>query len=479
MSQIASATGADRRGFETTLVPGRQRSGPAGTFLASNSFSAETRASPRTVPTVDAARHLDPRVWLVWLAAITVPALIARNPFPLFALLIVVLTVRAAWAPALARDAGWTFILRFAIVAAAVSVAFNALTAPFGAQVLVALPSWWPFGDVVTANAILFGVLSAAAIVVILLAGTTAGLLTDWPELLRAVPARFLPLAVAGSVAWSFVPQTVATLRDIRDAQRVRGFRLSSARTLVPLLVPLLATSLERATTMAEALEARGFGGPVDARAAASHRGSFRAIATLVGLTLAVAGSYLLLDGSVWPGGAAGGFGLVALGWALSGHSDDARSRYRARAWRRRDTTVLTAALGSLIVTGLTLALFPDALRYSPYPDIPLPRVNVPFLLSLGLLLGPAAIAPLVATSATAARLALDPETGSPAVLASATLKVTPFSIASPPRRRQVSGRSRQPWAGWPARQRGGPAPRQRLRRDRQCHRSAMSMSRG
>lgn len=417
-----------------------RRRGDVGTlrfgYVPTRVETSPIRTSPRPV---DATRHLDPRVWLVWMAAVIVPALAARNPFPLLALLIVVVVVRAAWAPALARGTGWSFILRFAVIASLVSVLFNVLTAPFGDQILLELPGWWPFGDVVTANALVYGLLSAVAVVVIILAGTTAGLLADWPELLRSVPARFLPLAVAGSVAWAFVPQTVATLRDIRDAQRVRGISLASTRTLVPILVPLLATSLERATTMAEALESRGFGGSADRfGTVASYRG-LRSFAAPVGLTTMVVGAYLLLDGMARAGSVVIITGLVVLLVSLSGRDAGLRSRYRRRVWRRRDTLVLSTAVLGLTATGWSLVTEADALRYSPYPDIAIPTASIPLILVLGLLLAPAVVAPLVPLRKVSARVELIP--------------------VMRQRWRHTSTVRRIPWASWPPVFRSGPLP--------------------
>ncbi len=434
---------------------------------------------------------MDPRVWLVWLAAVIVPALAGRNPFPLLALLIVVVVVRSAWAPALARDTGWSVILRFALIAAVISVAFNVLTAPFGDQVLLSLPGWWPLGDVVTANALVYGLLSAVAVIVIILAGTTAGSLADWPELLRSVPARFLPLAVAGSVAWAFVPQTIATLRDIRDAQRVRGITVASARTLVPIIVPLLATSLERATTMAEALESRGFGGSAERPRASLRASGIRSLATPIGLTLSIAGIYLLLDGSAPAGVAATLTGALLIVVTLAGGGRDARSRYRRRVWRRRDSAVLATSLASLLVTGLTLTLQGAALRYSPYPDISIPVVGLPLILALGLLLAPAVVAPLVpvrratvqgrlAVAAPGGAVDLSPSQGEPARSPApcgsrcAAAPQVPGEGSTPLQRgreshtttaeavRQRANRSRttgpRPWAAWPPTIRSGPA---------------------
>ncbi len=391
-----------------------------------------------------------------------IPALAGRNPFPLVALLIVVVVVRSAWAPALARDTGWALIVRLAVIASVISVIFNVLTAPFGDQVLLQLPGWWPLGDVVTANALVFGLLSAIAIVVIILAGTTVGSLADWPALLRSVPARFLSLAVAGSVAWAFVPQTIGTLRDIRDAQRVRGITVASARTLVPIIVPLLATSLERATTMAEALEARGFGGSAALPQRGVGRASLLPIAAPIGLTLLIAGAYLLLDGSpeVGAGLTVTGGGLIAM--TLAGSGRDPRSRYRRRVWRRRDTAVLVTSLLSLSVTGLSLIGTSRGLRYSPYPGISLPVVDIPLILALGLLLAPAVVAPQVPVRRESIRAALhsdELETRD----SQDTLRV--LSASSP----GVGGRILRsptarpvPWASWPPAFRSGRVPRHR-----------------
>ncbi len=443
-------------------------------YFATPVEATPVRASPLPV---DATRHLDPRVWLVWMAAVILPALAARNPFPLLVLLVVVVVVRAAWSPSLASDTGWSVILRFAVIASVLSVVFNVLTAPFGDQVLVRLPGWWPLGDVVTANALVYGLLSAVAVVVIILAGTTAGLLADWPELLRSVPARFLPLAVAGSVAWAFVPRTVATLGDIRDAQRVRGIRLASARTLIPILVPLLATSLERATTMAEALESRGFGASADRSRGDRRPIGNRSQAAPVGLTAMVVGAYLLLDGSPRAGGVVTVAGVVILLVSLSGGGTDPRSRYRRRIWRRRDTTVLLTAMASLVATGWTLADDAGALRYSPYPDIALPSVSIPLILAFGLLLAPAVVAPLVPVRTTVTRVVLQPDLPNqrdPSEKEGDRRDVP--ALADQRRRRHPSMARPVPWASWPPVVRPG-RNRKRVRSRSEAVRKALAPS--
>ena len=80
---------------------------------------------------------------------------------------------------------------------------------------------------------------------------------------MRLLPERMAALAVAGSVAWSYLPRTTAALTEIREAQMARGYRPRGIRDAAPLVVPLLAGGLERAMITAEALEARAFGAPL------------------------------------------------------------------------------------------------------------------------------------------------------------------------------------------------------------------------
>ncbi len=406
----------------------------------------------RPLYAVDATQVLDPRVWLVWLAAVTVPALAGRNPFPLLGLLVVVLVVRSAWSPALTRDATWTLVLRLALFAAVISVAFNLVAAPYGNQVIVRLPAWWPLGDVMTFNALLYGLLGALAIVVILLAGTITGALVDWPALLRMVPGRLLPLAVAGSIAWAFVPQTVATIRDIRDAQRSRGLRFGSARTLVPILVPLIGTALERASTTAEALESRGFGGERVPRVG-NRAGQISAVLALASSVLGVAA---WLDGRpvIATVGVIVAVSSIAGAIAVSRRSSH-RTRYRRRRWTGRDVAVLTAALGSLGISGMVWIRHREAIAWSPYPDITVPAGDGMLMLAILVLLTPAVIAPaVVTTDVSVSRLVLDPPLADSESADGAPV-TEPVPIG--PTGRRFYRRRGRPFACWPPRVR---APR-------------------
>ena len=61
-------------------------------------------------------------------------------------------------------------------------------------------------------------------------------------------------------VALAFVPSTLAAIHDVRDADRARtGGRVVRRGRLLRQVVPVLELGLERAVTLAESMDSRGF----------------------------------------------------------------------------------------------------------------------------------------------------------------------------------------------------------------------------
>jgi energy-coupling factor transport system permease protein len=344
-----------------------------------------------------APARLDPRAWLVWGVAASAPALLGRNPFVLTATLLAVLGARGAWHAAGPGTAGWRSLLRLTLVFAAISILFNVLTAHVGNQVILHLPSAAPIvGGPLTLNALVYGVLSAIAVLTLVLVGTTLGVVLDWTALLRLLPPRLSTVAVAGSVAWAFIPQTATALTEIREAQMARGHRPRGVRDLVPLVAPLLAGGLERALTLAEALESRAFGAPLGATIETEPH-PWRSIVTVAGLTTGIAGAYVLATGQTAIAVvllAVTAVALFVVGRDPAGGERPRRTRYREPDWGRSETAIAGTAGVVLLVEMVTLALDPAALAYDPYPDLVAPRVALPLLAALALLLAPAAVAP-------------------------------------------------------------------------------------
>jgi energy-coupling factor transport system permease protein len=333
---------------------------------------------------------LDPRAWLVWGIAASIPALVGRNPFALAAVTIAVIGVRLAWQPVAAGLSSWKWVVRLALIFAAVGVVFNVLTYHGGDTEIVRVPGHVPLlGGPLTLNALVFGVLSGWSLLLLVLIGTTIGALINWPVLLRMMPQRLTSIAVAGSIAFAFLPQMANAYRDIREAQAIRGHRLSGARDLPPIVAPLLTGGLERAVTMAEALESRAFGSSLPG--AGRRRERFDVVAMAVAALIA---ALLFFDGRVLIAVIVLALGIIAVASPDRRNTRAGRTSYRRASWQRADTAVMFGAVTALAVTVVTLALSPDGLRYVPYPSLTMPAINVLLLAALCLILGPAFAAP-------------------------------------------------------------------------------------
>jgi energy-coupling factor transport system permease protein len=344
--------------------------------------------------------RLDPRTWLIWGAAASLPALLGRNPFPLAVVLIAALSVRAAWSGDSPSIASWSSLIRLTIFFAVIGALFNVLTVRSGNHVIATIPSRIPLlhGDV-TLNALVFGLLSALAAVTLVLVGATVAASLDWAALVRMLPPGLTTIAVAGSVAFAFLPQTARAFVDIKEAQAARGHRLRSARDLVPLLAPLLTGGLERALTLAESLESRGFGAPT----APGRKPSLTSgAATAVGLAAGTASAYLFAVNRLAEAGLAAAVALACLAIVVARTRPAmvGRTRYRDPRWRRIDSLVTAASIVAAIATLAASNLASGALRYEPYPDLIAPAVNLPALAALLLLLAPALAAPQTAGEA-------------------------------------------------------------------------------
>jgi energy-coupling factor transport system permease protein len=341
------------------------------------------------------ARPLDPRAWTIWAVAASLPPLIGRNPWPLAATLLATLGVWGAWSMGLA-GARWRPLLRLAFVFGAVSVLFNLLTAHIGDRPIAALPEAWPvIGGVLTLNALIYGLLSAMAIVSLVAVSATLSATLDWSAMMRLLPERMAALAVAGSVAWFYLPRTTAALAEIREAQMARGYRPRGIRDAAPLVIPLLAGGLERSMITAEALEARAFGAPLAPELAPRP---WQLASLLVGLVTALTGAFCLALGQL---AVAGGLLAVAVASLMvglftqrGGEPHLHRTRYRDPIWERPEWIVSGVALAVLAVEIAVLFLDPAAFRYEPYPSLTAPAISLPLLAVLGLLLAPAAVQP-------------------------------------------------------------------------------------
>jgi energy-coupling factor transport system permease protein len=111
----------------------------------------------------------------------------------------------------------------------------------------------------VTTTELYEAALNGLRLTALALAFAAYALLLDHDRLVSAAGfARRSALAVA--LATRLVPSLERDARGLAESVRGRGVRLEGARGYATLLSPLVAGSLERASNLAEAMEARGFG---------------------------------------------------------------------------------------------------------------------------------------------------------------------------------------------------------------------------
>ena len=362
----------------------------ARTTVAAAALLAGIAAFALRPPTPD-LRPLDPRAWLLWAIAASLPPLLGRNPWPLAATTLAVLGVWAAWGAGAAAGR-WRPLMRLALVFGAVSVLFNLLTAHLGDRVIGHLPEAWPIvGGPLTVNSLLYGLLGAVAIFALVAVSATLGATLDWSAMMRLLPERMAPLAVGGSIAWAYLPRTVVAFAEIREAQMARGYRPRGLRDVGPLVMPLLAGGLERSMMTAEALEARAFGAPLAPELVSRP---WQVVALVAGLIAAMTGAFCLALGQLAAAGLllASAAGTIAAGLVTRCPTGASlrRTRYRDPVWERPEWIVSGSAAAVLIVELVILAVAPGAFRYEPYPSMTAPAIDLVLLAALALLLAPA-----------------------------------------------------------------------------------------
>ncbi len=328
----------------------------------------------------------DARAWFLWVLTTLVAVSSARNPLYVLLLALVTSLVGAVCRPADDQAGGQRMLfspLRFAAIAIPLSALFNGLTVHVGDTPLLRLPDWLPLlGGPVTLEALVFGVQNGLVLTVIFTGFAVFNQVTPVRDLVGLAPRAFHEVGVVVSIALTYVPQTIRSLKQIRQAQAVRGHRVRGLRDWAPIVIPLLVSGLERSMGLAEAMVARGYG------AVADQAQSLRASWGLVAGLLALLGGWLaFLLQPAWRqaglGLMVGGGGLI-LGVVWFAGRAVRHTVYRPRRWTAGDSLVVLGCGLTLALVWLPLPVARDTLYYSPYPGLTLPDFDP--LIGLGLL---------------------------------------------------------------------------------------------
>jgi energy-coupling factor transport system permease protein len=201
---------------------------------------------------------MNPRALAAWsLSGITI-ALASGNPVYRLLVLLCAINVLAALRRS---DVSLRGLLIALAIAAAIAIATTTLASHTGAHPFLVLPSGIPvIGGSLTLEAALFGASTGLGIAAAVLAAAPLSLVLKPHALVDALPASLARTGAAVGTALNLIPGIARSAVEIRDAQRMRGWRSRRIREWPDLAVPVVLTALESSITLAEAMEARGFG---------------------------------------------------------------------------------------------------------------------------------------------------------------------------------------------------------------------------
>ncbi len=345
-------------------------------------------------------RELHPAAWWTWALGLAAAASRTTNPW-----LLLLIALVASLTVALRRtDAPWALSFRMYLYlgafVVALRVAFRVLFGGgYGTTVLLDLPQVplpdWAAGVTLlgplTLESLLGGLYDGLRLATILVCVGAANSLANPRRLLAALPPALYEVGTALVIAVSLFPQLAESVQRVRQARRLRGEPGKGIGALRRIMVPVLEDALERSLSLAESMDARGYG-----RSGVQTSGSRRTTGALLvgGLVGLCVGTYAFLDATApralaWPMLALGL--LLALGGFLAAGRRVTRTRYRPDHWHLPD--VLTALSGVAAGVLMTLAAHARPEVALTDPALP-PTLSVLALLAVVVALVPVLVTP-------------------------------------------------------------------------------------
>lgn len=351
--------------------------------------------------------------WLTWAIAAAAAVQIAPNPLYVALVLAISFLVVSAHRLDTTLARAFPILVGLGVAFALLRVVLTALTTHSPAidgppeHLWFTLPSFglprllggFTVGGTIEGDVVLFAAAQAFAVVGILGAFGAFNAVASHHELVQAAPRAFHEPGLIVTVALAFVPSTMQAVADVREADRARtGGRVVRRGRLVRLSVPIVESGLERAVSLAESMDSRGF-----ARHARG-RGDRAAAWLGLGALLALGGAFVALIGRASGAAAlAGAMGVAMLLGAVVLSSRSVRTtRYRPRKLTRLDAAIAAVSISVPIALALLSTVGGQDLWWTATP-LRFPSFSIWPALCLALLAAPVLVKPLPSPDAAAA----------------------------------------------------------------------------
>lgn len=336
------------------------------------------------------SERLHPAAWIAWAAATGATVLTLSNPV----LIVLAIAATACVAMTLAPDRGpYALMIKVGIVAMIARTILFALTGHPAGEILFTTPQvrlpallgGFTLGGPIAAPVVAHSAIEGARLLALLACAGVFLSLVDATRLVRLMPRFLFEAGLIVAIGVAFVPTLVRTSRDVRDARRIRGERIRGLRA-AGLAVPILAATLDRAVTVAESMEARGYGRAVTAE---HGREAALRVAAIGGVALMTGGAIAATVTRAWAGAPLLLGGVATLAWtAVRLSAMSPRTRYRRDRIRAHDAAVMAVAAAGLAVA----IVFRNAWSYDAYPAVLAPDAPLGGVLAVALIAAPVAI---------------------------------------------------------------------------------------
>ncbi len=353
-------------------------------------------------------RYLHPGAWWLWAIGLAVAASSTTNPLLLGLILAVAALVVQARKPVAPWSRSFAVFLKLGLVVVTIRVIFQVILGePIGSHVLVTLPSvtlpdWLAalrLGGQITLESAIFAACQGMRLAVLIACIGAANSLASASRLLKSMPAALYEVGVAIVVAMTFAPQLIADLGRVRNARRLRGRPDRGFAGAAGAAIPVFEGALDRAVTLAAAMDSRGYGRTANLPAAVRRTTTSLVIGGLIGVCIGLYG-VLQEGGSPWLG-----LPLLLIGVAAAvaglwlGGKRAIRTRYRPDPWSWPEWAVTACGACAAFAVFWVGASDADAVSFS---GAPLAWPPLPTVAFIGILIGalPAFIAPPLPRSA-------------------------------------------------------------------------------